>query len=240
MGLGSTGFGVLPAIDISNGRLATYSRRGPEPVEAFGGDPVAAAHAFVEAGARWLHVVDLDLAFFGEARNLDVLRTVAALGASVQASGGVRTVGEVQAMLDAGARRVVLGSGALADERAAAETIGRYADRLIVGIEVEDGRIRSRGARRVDLPLDETVRWLVAGVASGFLVTTVSRVGTLDGPDVATVSRVVRSARPVLAAGGIARIDDLQALRRAGAVGAVVGRAAIERGLDLAEALALG
>ncbi len=230
-------FDVLPAIDIAAGRLASYTWRGPAASDAFGGDPIAAARSHVEAGVRWLHVVDMDLAFDSEARNLDVVREIALLGLPVQASGGISSADDVQAMLDAGARRVVLGSRALADEASTLDVMRRFSDRLVVGVEIDEGRIRSRGARPVDLPLAETLGWLVAGGAHAFLATTVARVGTLVGPDVNTVKRVVRAGKPVLAAGGIARIDDLRALRRVGAAGAIVGRAALEGDLDLAAAL---
>jgi len=176
------GFEVLPAIDVSGGRLAVSTARGPEPVEAYGGDPVAAARAYVDAGATWLHVVDLDHAFLGEPRNLGVVTTITELGPSVQGSGGLRTADDVQEMLDAGARRAVLGSGALGDEAHAQESIRRFAGRLVVGIEVDEGRIRSRGLHRVDLPISETLGWLVAAGAHAFLATDVRRVGTLDGP----------------------------------------------------------
>lgn len=230
-------FDVLPAIDIAAGRLASYTSRGPAASDAFGGDPIAAARSHIEAGVRWLHVVDMDLAFDSEARNLDVVREIALLGLPVQASGGISSADDVQAMLDAGARRVVLGSRALADEASTLDVMRRFSDRLVVGVEIDEGRIRSRGARPVDLPLAETLGWLVAGGAHAFLATTVARVGTLVGPDVNTVKRVVRAGKPVLAAGGIARIDDLRALRRVGAAGAIVGRAALEGDLDLAAAL---
>ena len=232
-------FEVIPAIDIAAGRLAAYTRAGPEPSESFGGDPVVAARAYVEAGARWLHVVDLDRAFSGHAGNLGALRTIAGLGPPVQASGGIATVDQAQAALDAGARRIVLGSEALADATAALGTIGRFVGRVIVGIEVDDGRIRSRGSSSVELPLAETLGWLVAAGAPAFLVTAVARVGSLEGPDVAMMKRVLRSGRPVVAAGGIASIEDLRALRRAGAAGAVVGRAALEGGMDLGQALGI-
>ena len=181
------GFEVIPAIDVSGGRLASYSPAGPVPESAFDGDPLAAAGEYAAAGARWVHVVDLDLAFDGFARNLDVVRAIVPLGVRVQASGGIRTIADAQAALDAGASRVVLGSGALAEEAGALDAIERFSGRIIVGIEVEGGRIRSRGADGVDLPLVETLGWLVAGGAPAFLVTAVARVGSLMGPDVAVV-----------------------------------------------------
>ena len=230
-------FEVIPAIDVADGRLARYTPDGPAPVEAFGGDPGAAARSVAAAGARWVHVVDLDLAFDGEVRNLDVVRSVVVVGVRVQASGGLRRLVDAEAMLTAGAHRVVLGSGALADEASTVDLLRRLGDRVVVGIEVQDGRIRSRGALPVDLPLAETLGWLVAAGAPSFLVTAVARVGTQRGPDVATVRRVARAGRPVLAAGGISSMADLRAVRRAGAIGAIVGRAALEGGLDLEQAL---
>ncbi len=234
------GFEVIPAIDVADGRLASYSPDGPVPTSAFDGDPLAAAEAYATVGARWVHVVDMDLAFDGRARNLGVVRAIAAVGVRVQGSGGIRTIGQAQDVLDAGAHRVVLGSGALGEDAVALDAITRLADRLVVGIEVDEGRIRARGVDAVDLPLAETLGWLVGAGAPAFLVTAVSRVGTLEGPDVALMKRVVRSGRPVIAAGGISSIAELLALRAAGAAGAVVGRAALEGGLDLGSALGLG
>lgn len=233
-------FEVIPAIDVAGGRLALYTPDGPAPSDAHGGDPLSAARAYAAAGVRRVHVVDMDLAFEGEARNLDVVRAIATLGVLVQASGGVRSARDVSSLLEAGAGRVVLASSALGDASTVLEAIDRFAGRLLIGIEVDGGRIVARGSVPVDLPLVETLGWLVAAGAPAFLVTAVSRVATLRGPDVATVRRVVRTGRSVIAAGGVSSIADLRALRAAGAAGAVVGRAALEGGLDLADAVAPG
>jgi phosphoribosylformimino-5-aminoimidazole carboxamide ribotide isomerase len=230
-------FEVIPAIDVKDGALAHLTPTGLMRIDAFAGDPVVAAAAMVEAGATRLHVVDMDLAFDGEPRNLDVVSAIVSLRVQVQAGGGVRTADEVDALLSAGVARVVLGSAALADEVRTRELLGAYGRRLIVGIEVDEGgTIRSRGRDPVDLPLMETLGWLSAARAPMFLVTAVARVGSSIGPDVGAVKRVVRAGRPVIAAGGIHSVDDLRAVRAAGAMGAVVGRAALEGTLDLAEA----
>jgi phosphoribosylformimino-5-aminoimidazole carboxamide ribotide isomerase len=133
----------------------------------------------------------------------------------------------------------VIGSAVLDDADAMRRVVARADGRAIVGIEVSGGRIRSRGAVEVDLDLMATLGWLALtpGVTS-LLVTTVTRVGGLAGPDLDLVRRVMRRGFPVLAAGGIASIDDLQAVRDAGAAGAVVGRAALEGALELEAALA--
>ncbi len=231
-------FEVIPAIDVSDGALATFTSAGPAAVDAFGGNPLAAAEAAVAAGAKWLHVVDMDLAFQGEARNLEIVAAIASLPVAVQAAGGVRTADEVRVLFEVGATRVVLGSAALAAEHRATALLSAEGPRLVVGIEVDEGRIRSRGRDPVDLPLMETLGWVVSAGASALLVTSVARVGERTGPDLDQVRRVARAGRPVLAAGGVASIADLHDLRAAGAVGAVVGRAALEGSLDLSAAIA--
>jgi phosphoribosylformimino-5-aminoimidazole carboxamide ribonucleotide (ProFAR) isomerase len=226
-------FEVIPAIDVSDGRLAFLAAGGPEPASVFDGDPLAAVRAFAEAGARWIHVVDLDLAFHGEARNLDLIAAVAGVGPSVQAGGGVRSESEVGALLDAGAARVVLGSAALADPVAVERLIASRGERLVVGVEVVGDRIRSRGREPVDLELMTTLGWLTASDVRALVVTAVARVAGLGGPDVPAVRRVVRAGRQVYAAGGISLPEHLRDLRAAGAAGAIVGRAALEGILDL-------
>jgi phosphoribosylformimino-5-aminoimidazole carboxamide ribonucleotide (ProFAR) isomerase len=231
-------FDVIPAIDVKDGRLTHLTPDGPIPLAAFGGDPVAAAAAMAEAGATWLHVVDMDLAYEGETRNLEVIAAIASLRVHVQAAGGVRTSKEIEALRSAGADRVVLGSAALADGSRTRDLLRTEGAGLLVGIEVgEGGEIRSRGRDPVELPLMETLGWLAAAGAPGFLVTAVARVGSAVGPDVGSVKRVVRAGRPVLAAGGVRSMKDLHALRAAGAIGAVVGRAALEGDLDVTRAI---
>jgi phosphoribosylformimino-5-aminoimidazole carboxamide ribonucleotide (ProFAR) isomerase len=234
------GFHVIPAIDVSGGRLARMGERGPEPVGAFGGDPLAAARAFVAAGARWLHVVDLDLAFEGVARNLVVVQEVAALGAAVQASGGVVTEVAGRAMLDAGASRVVLGSAALGDRAVVTALIEELGDRVAVGIEVQRGRVRPRGRSGVDLPLEETIAWVAKAGAALIVVTAVASVGSLGGPDVEVIRRVASLTRlPIVAGGGVSDLADLLALAALPVVeGAIVGRAALEGRVDIAAAMA--
>ncbi len=232
-------FEVIPAIDVSHGKLCRMAIGGPAPVEAFNGDPLAAAEAMLAKGARRLHVVDVDLAFEGKAVNLDVVRAIAGLGTRVQASGGIHTDEGVGSMLDAGADRVVLGSAALADRAAFEALIDRFGERVVVGIETETGRIHSRGRDEREMELGPTIEWLAGTGAPRFLHTNVHRVGGLAGTDLAGLRSVLGAGKPVLAAGGIATVEDLLALREAGAEGAVVGRAVIDGRLDIRTALEL-
>ena len=129
-------FEVIPAIDVSDGSLTHLTPEGRVSIGAFGGDPFAAAVQMVDAGATWLHVVDMDLAFEGEARNLEVVSAIASLEVRVQAGGGVRTPDEVDALLAAGADRVVLGSASLTDASSASALLQREGERLLVEVEV--------------------------------------------------------------------------------------------------------
>jgi phosphoribosylformimino-5-aminoimidazole carboxamide ribonucleotide (ProFAR) isomerase len=237
------GFDVIPAIDLAGGRLSRMGEDGAIPVEAFGGDPIAAAEAFVRSGARWLHVVDMDLALSGNALNINVVMSIrrAALfaGARIQASGGVSRREDIEYLLDVGADRVVLGSRALVDRVLVTDLTASLGERIAVGLELAGDRVRSRGMEAVDLSLSDTLAWLADTPATRFVVTAVSRVGGLAGPDLAMLDAVAALGRPFIVAGGIASTEDLRSVREAGAEGAIVGRAAMEGGLDLAAALAL-
>jgi phosphoribosylformimino-5-aminoimidazole carboxamide ribonucleotide (ProFAR) isomerase len=233
-------FSILPALDVWHGRLVAVGSGGPRPVDAFGGDPVAAARALAGIGATALHLVDVDLALEGRP-GLDVAAfRGAAPDATLQVSGGIVDLATARRLLAAGADRFVLASPALRDESGTLEVMSRGGSAAVVGLEVDGDRIRPRGSEAADEGLDlmSTVGWLAGAGAPSFLVTATSRVGGLEGPDVGVVRRVARAGRPTLAAGGIRSIDDLRALREAGAAGAIVGRAALEGRLELDAALA--
>lgn len=227
-------FSVIPAIDVAGGRLATWTSEGARMLEAFEGDPLRAARAFTREGATWLHVVDIDHAVGEREPEVSLIARIreALPGVRVQASGGVLHR-DVETYVAAGAERVVLGSAALPDQGSTEALLARRGASVVVGIDVEGGRIRARGRELVELDLMETLGWLAAAGAQTFLVTSIARVGLLEGPDLETTRRVVRTGRRVLAAGGISSLEDLRAARTAGAVGAVVGRAALDGSLDL-------
>jgi phosphoribosyl isomerase A len=232
------GLEVIPGLDVSRGRLVRSTRQGPVPVDAFGGDPVVAASAFAEAGARHLHVVDVDLASSGRVENADAIAALGALGVPVQASGGVRNAEQADALLGAGASRVVLGSAGLADREGAEALVGRLGDALVVGIEGDGPIIRPRGTKD-ELPMWDTVVWLATVPVRRFLFTEVGRVGGLGGPDLDGMWAFAgHSPAPVLVAGGIRGVDDLRSIAALGGSieGAIVGRALYE-GTDLRDTI---
>ena len=232
-------FEVIPALDVAAGRLVRIDRAGAIPVEPFEADPLTAATAFIRTGATRLHLVDVDLARSGEVENLPTLRAVCELGVPVQASGGVRSRAHVEALLSAGAERVVLGSAALADHDEAEVLARAFGDRLVVGIEADGPVVKPRGSD-LELALRDVLVWLARIEVRRYLFTEVGRVGGLEGPDLDGIWAFVEySAVPVLLAGGIRGIDDVRAVAALGGriEGVVIGRALYE-GLGLDEALA--
>jgi phosphoribosylformimino-5-aminoimidazole carboxamide ribonucleotide (ProFAR) isomerase len=228
-------FEVYPAIDLKGGRPAWLLRGDASTLRARDdSDPVAAARAWVEEGARWVHVVDLDAALEGRAApaNLGVLERIAALPVRVQAGGGL-SAEDVERALARGAARAVLGAAAAGDRASCLPLFERHGSRVALGLDVRGDRIEPRGGRHPASPLDEALAWLAtARPGPGALVVTdVDRDGTMAGPNLALVGMVAeRTLIPVIASGGVSSLDDLRALARAGAVGAVVGRA-LENGV---------
>ena len=222
---------VIPAIDLL-GREAVRLEQGDYARVSQYGEPAALATRFAAGGARWIHVVDLDGARAGLIRPIVVAAIAhASAPASVQASGGIRSVADAETLVRAGASRVVVGTAAwtLLDE-----LVSSLGERLVVAVDVRDGLVRTRGWTEEGLALDEAIDRCVAAGVSRLLCTAIERDGTLEGPDVDLVRRVVeRSRLPVLAAGGIRSDEDVDALEHAGAEGAIVGRALLEGRLEL-------
>ena len=233
-------FSVIPAIDVLEGRCVRLSEGRREHVTIEGGDPAAAAARFVADGARYLHLVDLDGAFSGRPSPGLVERIVAAAsGVPVQIGGGLRDARSVEAAHAAGAARVIVGTAAL-DPALLTELAGRFGPRLLVAIDTRDGRVVADGwVSESDLSPDELARRCADAGAERLLVTSTRRDGSLAGPDVELLAGVIEgSSLPVLAAGGIASLDDLGRLRALGCEGAIVGSAIWAGRFGLAEALA--
>jgi phosphoribosylformimino-5-aminoimidazole carboxamide ribotide isomerase len=222
---------VIPAIDLL-GVDAVRLEQGDYDRATQYGAPAELARSFAAAGATRIHVVDLDGARSGRIRP-DVVEGLveAAAPVPVQASGGIRSVEDAEALLNAGADRVVVGTAAWT---VLEDFVAALGDRLAVAIDVRDGVVRGRGWTEAALDVDEAVRRCVAAGVPRLLCTAIDRDGTLQGPDLELVRRVVDSSGlPVLAAGGIRSDEDVAALGDAGAEGAIVGRALLEGRLSL-------
>ncbi|MGH2988226.1 MAG: HisA/HisF-related TIM barrel protein [Solirubrobacterales bacterium] len=234
-------FLLLPALDVLKGRCVRMAGGDRRRLTVEGGDPAAAAARFTRDGATFLHLVDLDGAFGGGPALGLVERVVAAAGpVPVQAGGGYRTLSEIEAGLAAGAARIVIGTGAASPAFLAAAA-ARFGERLVVAIDARDGRVTLDGWTRA-APLtavELALRCAAVGIAR-LLVTSTVRDGSLAGPDLPLLTATMRASRlPVLAAGGVASLDDLLRLRELGCEGAVVGSALWLERFRLADALAL-
>ena len=229
-------FTVYPAIDVLEGRVVQLSEGRREAVTVEGGDPVAAAQRFTREGAAWLHLIDLDGAFSGEP-DLDLVSRIASVGPPVQVGGGYRSLDSIEAALEAGATRVLAGTAAL-DEKFLAAAAARFGDQVAVAIDARDGIVTVDGWTRAGrLTAEDLARSCAAAGISRVLVTSTRRDGTLSGPDVPLLESVLAAGLPVIAAGGIATLDDLRTLRRLGCEGAVTGSAIWLDRFTLAEAL---
>ena len=209
-----------------------------EVVTLEGGDPVELARRYAVEGATRLHVVDLDGAFGGSPSPGLLSRIAEAVDVPVQVGGGYRTLDAVARALDGGADRVMVGSAALAPGFLE-EAAGRFGDGLVVAIDVRDGRVAVDGwTRASDVSAPDLAARCASSGARRLLVTSTARDGSLAGPDLELLSGVLPAGLPVLAAGGIASVDDLVAVRDLGCEGAVAGSALLAGRFTLPEALA--
>jgi phosphoribosylformimino-5-aminoimidazole carboxamide ribotide isomerase len=227
---------VIPAVDVLGDTAARLEQGDFDRVVADAGDPIALVRTFTEAGARCVHVVDLEGARDGRLRpELFAELTSHGPTAGIQASGGIRSAEDAQAILRAGAFRVVIGTAAFARPDSIVHLVAALGpDALVVALDVRDGVVRTSGWTEEGLPLDEAIsRCAVAGVKR-VLCTAIDRDGTLAGPDVDLLRSVSeRTGMAVLAAGGISSEEDLEAVEAAGCEGAIVGRALLEGRIPL-------
>lgn len=236
---------LYPAIDLKDGACVRLLRGDMEAATVFGTDPAAQARAFQDAGAEWLHLVDLNGAFAGQPVNADAVRAIlAAVTIPAQLGGGIRDMATLEAWLDAGVARVILGTVAVENPELVAKAAAAHPGRVAVGIDARAGKVATRGwAEETDVnATDLARRFEDAGVAA-IIYTDIDRDGAMGGPNVAATEALARAVSvPVIASGGVSALADLIALRDTGVIaGAISGRALYDGALDLHEALsALG
>jgi phosphoribosyl isomerase A len=234
---------LLPAVDVADGKAVRLTQ-GEAGSETDYGDPVAAALDWIEQGAEWIHLVDLDAAF-GRGSNRDVIRRVVAeaSGVRVEVSGGIRDDASLDAALASGAARVNLGTAALEDPDWTARAIARHGDAVAVGLDVRGTTLAARGWTQEGGDLWEVLERLEQAGCARYVVTDVTKDGTLRGPNLELLQQMTeRTDKPVIASGGVSTLDDLAALRAlvpAGVEGAIVGKALYARAFTLVEALAV-
>jgi phosphoribosylformimino-5-aminoimidazole carboxamide ribotide isomerase len=227
---------VIPAIDLRNRRCVRLFRGDIEAETVYDDDPVEVAQRFEHEGARRLHLVDLDAAR-GDGSNRDIVREICrTVAIPVQLGGGLRDLRAIELAVEDGAARVILGTAAALDPAFVAEAVEQVGDRVTVAIDVRDGRVMTHGWQVEGPRLEEAVPALDDAGAPRFLVTSIARDGTMDGPDLPLYERMLQlTHRPMIASGGIRVADDVWALRDLGLEACVVGKAMYAGTLRLEE-----
>ncbi|MEU8271683.1 bifunctional 1-(5-phosphoribosyl)-5-((5-phosphoribosylamino)methylideneamino)imidazole-4-carboxamide isomerase/phosphoribosylanthranilate isomerase PriA [Sphaerisporangium sp. NPDC049002] len=232
---------LLPAVDVADGQ-AVRLVQGEAGTETSYGDPLAAALAWQQAGAEWVHLVDLDAAF-GRGSNRELLDSVVgALDVHVELSGGIRDDASLAAALATGCRRVNIGTAALEDPAWCSKIIAEHGDRIAVGLDVRGTTLAARGWTKEGGDLWEVLDRLESDGCPRYVLTDVTKDGTLRGPNLDLLRQVCsRTDKPVIASGGVSSLDDLRALSTLvphGVEGAIVGKALYAQAFTLEEALA--
>ncbi|MEM1429828.1 MAG: 1-(5-phosphoribosyl)-5-[(5-phosphoribosylamino)methylideneamino]imidazole-4-carboxamide isomerase [Pseudomonadota bacterium] len=233
---------LYPAIDLKDGQCVRLLRGEMSEATVFGDDPAAQAQAFVAAGCAWLHLVDLNGAFAGAPVNAEAVRAIlAAVDVPVQLGGGIRTRATIEMWLEAGVRRVILGTVAVEAPELVREAARAYPGRIAVGLDAREGKVATRGwAEETDMSVTDLARAFEDAGIAAIIYTDIERDGAMAGPNVAATTSLARAVSvPVIASGGVASLDDLLRLRDAGPIaGAISGRALYDGKLDLSDALA--
>lgn len=229
---------LFPAIDLKNGQCVRLEQGDMARATVFNLDPAAQAKTFETQGFEYLHVVDLDGAFSG-APSTGLLERLVRVGVPVQVGGGYRTLPAIETAVATGADRVMVGTAAL-DASFLAAAIARVgAERLVVAIDARAGRVAVDGwARMTEVTPALLARQAADSGVARFLVTSASRDGSLEGPDLSLLVEVIEAGVPVLAAGGVSSVEDLRHLREIGCEGAIAGSALLAGRFTIAEAIA--
>jgi phosphoribosyl isomerase A len=232
---------LLPAVDVASGKAVRLTQGEAGSEEDFG-HPIEAAQAWIDAGAEWIHLVDLDAAF-GRGHNREVIAEVVAnaQGVKIELSGGIRDDASLAHAIELGARRVNLGTAALENPDWTASAIQRYGDQVAVGLDVRGTTLAARGWTQEGGDLFEVLSRLDDAGCARYVVTDVTKDGTLKGPNLELLKSVMaKTSKPVVASGGIATLDDIAALRELvpmGLEGAILGKSLYAGRFSLEQAL---
>jgi len=235
---------LYPAIDLKEGAVVRLKRGAMDEATLYRDDPAAQARDFADAGAEWLHVVDLDGAISGRAVNgAGVDAILAAVSIPVQLGGGIRDMARAEAWIARGVARLVLGTAALKDPDFVRTACREFPGKVAIGIDARDGRVAIEGwAETSDMKVADLAKRFEDAGAAALIHTDIERDGMLSGVNVAATADLARATRlPVIASGGVASLEDLRALKAADApiAGVISGRALYDGRLDLGAALAL-
>lgn len=236
-------FTIYPAIDIRGGRCVRLIQGDYNQETIYNDDPVAVAKGFVEQGAQFVHLVDLDGAKAGHPVNHELIgRIASSVQVPVQLGGGLRTLADVEQLIGLGVSRVIIGTAAIEDRAFTEAVLGTYGDRVAIGIDARNGYVATRGwLETSEVKAEELAKELATKGAETFIFTDISRDGMMQGPNIEAIASIAKaSGKGVIASGGVTVLDDLIRLaeRQAeGISGAIVGKAIYTGKIDLQDAL---
>jgi phosphoribosylformimino-5-aminoimidazole carboxamide ribotide isomerase len=232
---------LLPAIDLRGGKCVRLHQGDYAQETIYGEDPVAVAQGFVDAGAGWIHVVDLDGARSGKPEHLDVLSKIAKLGVNIETGGGIRSLETIDQVLEAGIARAILGSILVKDRELAEDAFQRFGSNLIAGLDVREEKVAVSGwQEQTELDLYETASWLIDLGCERFIVTDIATDGTLKGPNLDLANKFLDKFHTnYIISGGVGQMADLVAAKATSAEGIIAGKAIYDGRIDVGEALRL-
>lgn len=234
---------ILPAIDLKDGRCVRLLKGDFDTVHQVAEDPVAVAKVFTDAGARMIHMVDLDGALNGVRKNGQIVRDVAAsTAARIELGGGMRRMADLDAAAELGVYRFVIGSAAVSDPAFVTEAVAKYGERIAVGIDAKDGKVRTHGWT-ADSGVDaiEFAKKMESLGVKTIIFTDIDTDGTLQGPPLDTLKALRQAVRShIVASGGVTNIGDIKALKTLGLDSAIIGKAYYAGTIDLGEAVKEG
>ncbi len=232
---------LYPAIDLKDGQCVRLLRGEMAAATVFGDDPAAQALAFQAAGCAWLHLVDLNGAFAGQPVNGAAVESIlAAVSVPCQLGGGIRDMATIALWLERGLARIILGTVAVENPALVREAATAFPGKVAVGIDARKGRVATKGwATETDILVTDLARSFEDAGVAAIIYTDIDRDGAMQGPNVDATEALARAVTiPVIASGGVSRIEDLLALRDTGVIaGAISGRALYDGAIDLATAL---
>ena len=231
---------ILPAIDLRNGKCVRLMQGDYHRQITYKDDPVGQAQDFIDAGAEWLHIVDLDGAKLGQVVNIDAILAIAALGKlRIEVGGGIRNEESISSLLDNGIERVIIGTRAVSDFEWFTQMAEKYQSRIVLGLDARGSKVSTQGwTKDHPEPMLDFAHKAQKLPLAAIIYTDIDRDGMLSGPNLERTRALVEAVElPVVAAGGINSVEDVEKLIETGVAGAIIGRALYEGTLDLVTAL---
>ena len=234
---------VIPAIDLKDGKCVRLLQGKKEEVTVYSDDPPSMAKHWQDLGGELLHVVDLDGAFTGEQHNFSKIKAIReAIDIPIEVGGGIRDVERIDKLIDLGVDRTIIGTSAAKDPEMVRQACEKYPGRVLVGIDAKDGKVAIKGWVEVtELDAIEFAKQMQGAGAAGIIYTDISRDGMLTGPNIEAMAMMVTSVEiPVIASGGVSRLDDINSLKKINNLwGVITGKALYSGALKLEEAIKL-